>query len=268
MRVREPPLNALVALAPLLLAATLCQAQAGGTQASDTEYTRELAALITGLQKNPWRGWSAGTEVTVRYIVDRDAAGKPLGKEQPELVFKVTEADKLFEIAQVVKGKPVITEFFVKDQEGLGVASRRVREPTPAELEIDGFKLACLVTEMGVREIPGGVSVTKEWVLASHPTIVLRKEVNGEGWRVTSARVKKTIGDREFSCVEIKKSMRFFSDGPGESVTTQYRCPSVPGHVVEEIQEFFKLKKGQISPAPFQTVHQKVVEIKLPVTPR
>ena len=133
---------------------------------------------------------------------------------------------------------------------------------------IDGFKLACLLTEVEFREIPGGARVTKEWSLASHPTIVLRKEVNGEGWRVTSARVKKTIGDKEFSCVEIKKSMRFYFDGPNESVTTQYRCPSVPGHAVEEIQEFFKIKKGQRSSTPFQVVHQKVVEIKLPVSPR
>lgn len=256
-------MTVLVVLALLSLVPS-CAAQAGSVPASEAEYTRELVTLITALQKNPWRGWGAGTEVTVRYIVDRDAAGKPLGKEQPELVFKVTEADKLFELTQVVKSKPVITEFFVKDEEGLAVASRRVNEPTSAELEIDGFKLACLLTKTVFREIPGGARVTMEWFLASHPSIVLRKEVNGEGWRVTSARVKKTVGDKEFSCVEIKKSMRFYSDGPGESVTTQYRCSGVPGHVVEEIQEFFKIKKEQRSPTPFQVVHQKVSEIKLP----
>jgi hypothetical protein len=260
-------MKALVVLA-LLFSATLCRAQAGSVPASDAEYKNELVALISGLQKNPWRGWGAGTEVTVRYIVERDAAGKPLGKEQPEQVFKVTEADKLFEITQVVKNKPVITEFFVKDQEGLAVASRRVTEPTTAELEIDGFKLACLVSEVAFREIPGAARVTKEWLLASHPSIVLRKEVVDERWRVTSARVKKTISDKEFSCVEIKKSMRFFSDGPSESVTTQYRCPGVPGHVVEEIQEFFKIKKDQRSSTPFRVVHQKVVEIKLPGSSR
>lgn len=265
LRMRASLTKVLLALASMLFSVTVGYGQAGSVPASDAEYTRELVTLITGVQKNPWRGWGAGTEVTVRYIVDRNAAGKPLGKEQPDLVFKVTEADSLFEIIQVVKSKPVITEFFVKDQEGLAVASRRITEPTSADLEIDGFKLACLVTEMVSREIPGGASVTKEWSLAGHPSIVLRKEVNGEGWRVTSVRVKKTVGDKDFSCVEIKKSMRFFSDGPSEAVTTQYRCPGVPGHVVEEIQEFFKIKKEQRSSTPFQVVHQKVVEIKLPV---
>jgi hypothetical protein len=267
--VRKSLLQGLVILASLL-SVTFCRAQAVGAQVSEPEYTKELVTLITGLQKNPWRGWPAGTEVTVKYIVERDAAGKPLGKEQPDLVYKVTETDKLFEITQVVKSKPVITEFFVKDQEGLAVASRRVTEPTRTELEIDGFKLACLVSEMEFREIPGSNRVTREWVLASHPSIVLRKEVNGEGWRVTSARVKKTVSGKEFSCVEIKKSMRFYSysDGPGESVTTQYRCPGVPGHVVEEIQEFFKIRKEQRSSTPFQVVHQKVSEIKLPASSR
>lgn len=260
-------MKVLVVLA-LLFLVPLCPSQAGSVPASEAEYTRELVTLITGLQKNPWRGWGAGTEVTVRYIVERDAAGKPLGKEQPDLVFKVTEADKLFELTQVVKSKPVITEFLVKDEEGLAVASRRVTEPTSANLEIDGFKLVCLLTKMELREIPGGGRVTREWLLASHPSIVLRKEVNGEGWRITSARVKKTVGDKEFSCVEIKKSMRFYSDGLSESVTTQYRCPGVPGHVVEEIQEFFKMKKEQRSSTPFQVVHQKVSEIKLPVSSR
>lgn len=261
-------MKALVALILLLFSVTLCRAQAGSVPAADAEYTKELVTLITALQKNTWRGWGAGTEVTIRYIVDRDAAGKPLGKEQPDLVFKVTEADKLFEITQVVKSKPVITEFLVKDQEGLAVAAPRINEPTSADLEIDGFKLACLLTTVESREIPGGTRVTKEWSLSSHPSLVLRKEVNGEGWRITSARVKKMVGGKEFSCIEIKKSMQFFFDGPSESLTTQYRCPGVPGHVVEEIQELFRLKKGQRNSTPFQVVHQKVSEIKLPASSR
>jgi hypothetical protein len=42
-------------------------------------------------------------------------------------------------------------------------------------------------------------------------------------------------------------------------MTTQYLCPDLPGHLVEEIQEFFKVKKEHRSSAPFQFVHQKVV---------
>jgi hypothetical protein len=265
--VRKVQMKASIVLV-LLVSASWCGAQTTSVPAADAEYTSELVTLITGLQKNPWRGWAAGTEVTLRYIVERDAAGKPLGREQPDLVFKVTEADRFFEITQLVKGKPVITEFLVKDQEGLDAAARRVNEPIPVDLEIDGFKLAALMTKTEVREIPGGVRVTREWFLASQPSILLRKEVNGEGWRVTSARVKKTIGDKEFSCIEIKKSMRFFSDGPAESVTTQYRCPGVPGHMVEEIQELFRAWRRERSPTPFQVVHQKVVEIKLPGSSR
>jgi hypothetical protein len=46
-------------------------------------------------------------------------------------------------------------------------------------------------------------------------------------------------------------------------MTTQYLCLDVPGHLVEEIQEFFKVKREQRSSTPFQIVHQKVVELKV-----
>jgi hypothetical protein len=260
-------MKALVISAVLLFSAIVSRTQTGNP-AVQADYENELVTLITALQKNPWGGWGAGTEVTLRYIIERDVAGKPLGKEQPDQVFKVTEADKLFELTQVVKRKPVITEFLVKDQEGLDMPMRRVTEPKSADLEIDGFKLAALLTQAEIREFPGGAHITREWSLASHPSVVLRKEFNGQGWRVTSMRVKKTVGDKNFSCIEIKKSMSFFSDGPSEALTTQYRCPGVPGHVVEEIQELFRIWKGERSPSPFQVVHQKVVEIKSPASSR
>jgi hypothetical protein len=267
LRVSKFQLNAFGILV-LMLSASVSGGQTASAPPADAEYTKELVTLITALQKNPWRGWNAGTEVTLRYLVEHDAEGKPLAKEQPDLVFKVTEADKLFEITQVIKNKPVITEFLVKDQEGLDVAGRRVTDPKPFDLEIDGFKLPALINQTDVREFPGRGLVIREWVLASHPSLVLRKEVNGEDWHVTSVRVKKTIGDKEFSCIEIKKSMRFFSDGPSQSVTTQYRCPGVPGHVAEEIQEFFRIRREGRSFAPYQVVHQKVVEIKFPGSAR
>jgi hypothetical protein len=76
-------------------------------------------------------------------------------------------------------------------------------------------------------------------------------------------RVIKKIGEREFPCVEIKKTMRFYSHGPNDAMTTQYLCPDVPGHLVEEIQEFFKVKKEQRSSVPFHVGRLKVVELKL-----
>jgi len=205
-----------------------------------------------------------GTEVVVRYLVDGNAAGIPLGHAQPDLVYKVIEADKLLIRTYVFKGKPSRQDFLVKDQVGLEVAWPRLINPSTTDLEIDGFTLKCLLSESTLREFPGGSMITKEWTLASHPSIVLRKDVKGgPGWKVTSTRVIKKIGDREFRCVEIKKWMRFYSQGPNDAMTTQYLCPDVPGHLVEEIQEFFKVKKGHRSSAPFQIVHQKVVELKL-----
>jgi hypothetical protein len=259
-------MKVIYALTIMLFSLTLCHAQDsnGPRRVPDEAYTRQLIRLLTGLQKNPWLGWESGTEVVVRYLVDSNAAGTPLGHAQPDIVFKVIEADKLLITTQVYKGKPIRRDFLIKDQPGLDAAWPRVIDPSTTDLEIDGFTLSCLLSELTMREFPGGAMVTKEWKLASHPSIVLRKEAIGSnGWRVTSAQVIKQIGEREFTCVEIKKWMRFYHHGPNDAMTTQYLCPDVPGYLVEEMQEFFKVKKEQRSSAPYQVVHQKVVELKL-----
>lgn len=254
----------------VLLSITLCQAQNSDVpqRSSDEAYKRELIRLLMGLQKNPWLGWESGTEVVVRYFGDGKPAATTRSHAQPELVYKVMEADKLFIRTQVVKGKSIRQDFLVKDQMGLDAASPKVIDPGTADLEtdleIDGFTLSCLLSELSVREFPGGSRITKEWTLANYPSIVLRKEViGGDGWRVTSARVIKKIGEREFPCVEIKKWMPFYHKGLNHVLTTQYLSPDIPGHTVEEIQEFFKVKKKQRSSSPYQIVHQKVVELKL-----
>jgi len=263
-------MKVICALTIVLLSLILVQAQNSNAsqQAPEEAYTRQLISLLTGLQKNPWLGWESGTEVVVRYLVDSNAAGTPLGHPQPDIVYKVMEADKRLITAQVYKGKPIRRDFLIKDQPGLEAAWIELKDPTigptTTDMEMDGFTLSCLLSELSVHEFPGGTRVTKQWTLANHPSIVLRKElVGGGGWKVTSARVIKKIGEREFPCVEIKKWMRFYYHGPGDAMTTQYLCPDVPGHLVEEIQEFFKVKKEQRSSAPFQVVHQKVMELKL-----
>lgn len=254
------------ALCTVILSLTLCQAQESNDpqQAPDDAYTHQLVRLISGLQKNPWQGWDVGTEVLVRYLVDRNAAGITVGHAQPDLLYKVIEQDKLFIRTYVFKGKPGQQDFQVKDQVGLDVAWPWEKDTTITDLEIDGFRLSCLLSELTVHTFPGGTMVTKEWTLASHPSIIVRKEVvGGPGWKVTSTRVIKKIGERDFQCVEIKKWMRFHSGGPTDDMTTQYLCPDVPGHMVEEINEFYRIKRGERSSSPFQIVHQKVVELKI-----
>ena len=260
-------MKVIYALTIVLLSLTLCQAQNsnGPRRAPDEAYTRQMVRLLTGLQKNPWLGWESGTEVVVRYFGDSNPAATPRALVQPDLTYKVMEADKLFARTQLFKGKLTRQDFLVKDQVGLDAAWPRVITPSTTDVEIDGFTLTCLLSELVVTEFPGGTRVTKEWTLASHPSIVLRKEVNGvEGWRVTSARAIRKIGEREFACVEIKERMRFYHHGPIDVITTRYLSPDVPGHLVEQIEEFFKVKKNQVSPAPYMVVHQKVVELKLP----
>lgn len=249
----------------LLLSPTLYRAQEGRGQRSvpDEAYMARLVSVVEGLQKNPWRGWKAGTVVVVRYL--GDALKGTNARVQPDLVYKVLEADKLFARTQELNGKSFLQEFLVKDQRGLAAARVRLKDEkdaATAEVKLDGFTLNVLLSELRFEEFPGGTRVTKEWSLAGHPSILLRQEVNGEGWSVTSAKVSKRIGESEFACVEIKSRMRFYSDGPMEVFTTQYLSPEVPGHLVEQVEEFFKVGDKGV-PTPHMVVHQKVVELKI-----
>src|SRR5215217_1880982 len=163
--------------------------------AADEAYAARLVRLIEGLQKNPWRGWKAGTVVVVRYL--GDAPTGMTARVQPDLFYKVLDADKLFERTQEYKGKYYRQEFPIKNEIGLNASSMRLKgeEAAAADLEVDGFTLNTLLFESRLEEFPGGMWVTKEWTLAGHPSILLRQETNGGGWRVTSAKASKKIGE-------------------------------------------------------------------------
>lgn len=169
--------------AVLLLSPTPCRAQEGrgAKTAADEAYAERLVRLVEGLQKNPWRGWKAGTVVVVRYI---DDAPKGLtARVQPDLFYKVLEADGLYERTQEYKGKYYRQEFPVKNEVGLSAARARLRDEdvVAEDLEIDGFTLSGLFTESRLEEFPGGTWVTKEWSLAGRPSILLRQETDGGG---------------------------------------------------------------------------------------
>jgi hypothetical protein len=49
-----------------------------------------------------------------------------------------------------------------------------------------------------------------------------------------------------------------------EVITTQYVSPDVPGYVVEEVKEFYKVHKEGKERVLDMIIHQQVVELKLP----
>ena len=81
LRVQKVQMKVLVVLV-LLFSASWCAAQTRVSPAVDADTRGSWPRLSPRLQ-NPWRGWRAGTEITLRYMVERDAAGKPLGKNSP-----------------------------------------------------------------------------------------------------------------------------------------------------------------------------------------
>jgi hypothetical protein len=53
--------------------------------------------------------------------------------------------------------------------------------------------------------------------------------------------VAKQIGGREFQSVKTIGKRNIYVDGLMEVITTQYLSPDVPGHVVEQVEEFYKV---------------------------
>jgi hypothetical protein len=261
-------MRVIYAIATVLLSLTLCRAQNSDNPkpAPDDVYTPQLVRLLTGLQKNPWSGWKTGTEVVRRYLGNNDPAVKPHAYVQPDLVFQVLKADRLVAVTQVVKGRPHQQEHSVKDQEGVDKPMIEAEDATAARLEVDGFTLACLFRERPSLIVNDGPSFPglKEWRLASHPTLLLRKESGGITWEVASVRVAKKIGEREFQCVKTIGKTSIYVDGPVEVITTQYLSPDVPGHVVEQVEEFYKVDKKGKERVLDMIIHQQVMELKLP----
>lgn len=260
-------MKVIFAIAILLLSLTLCRAQDSNDlkRAPDEAYTQELVRLLTGLQKNAWSGWKTGTKVVRRYFGDSDPAVKPLAYVQPDLVFQVLEADRLVAVTQVVKGRPHQQKHLVKDQGGTETPIIMAQDATAARLEVDGFTLACLLRELPPMIVNDAQSfpALKEWRLESHPTLLLRREHGDTSWEVASVRVPRKIGEREFQCVKTIGKMHIYVDGPMEVITTQYLSPDVPGHVVEEVKEFYKVDKEGRERSPHMIIHQQVIELKL-----
>jgi hypothetical protein len=253
-------------IATLLLSLTLCPAQNTNNpnRAQDDAYTQQLVRLLTGLQKNGWSGWKTGTVVVRRYLGNNDEKVKPFTYAQPDLVFEIVEADRRVAMTQVVKSKPHREESTIKAQTASDVSQFELQDVTAASLEVDGFTLSCLLREYPAMIVNDGPSSpgSKVWRLASHPTVVLREDSGRRTWEVASVRVVKKIGGREFKCVKtIAKST---IPGPIEVITTQYLSPDVPGHLIEQVEEFYKVNKEGKERVLYMVVHQQVVEVRIP----
>ena len=254
-------------IATILLSLSLCRAQSINPKPTlDEAYKQELVRLLTGLQKNGWSGWKTGTVVVRRYLGNNDEKVKPFAYAQPDLVFQILEADKLVAVTQIVKGKPYRDESPIKAQAAVAISPFELKDVTAASLEVDGFTLSCLLREYPAMIVNDGPSSpgSKVWRLASHPTLLLRKEFGSTTWEVASVRVTKKIGSQEFECVKTIAKSTIYVDGPMEVITTQYVSPDVPGHLVEQIEEFYKVNKEGKERILSMVVHQQVVEVRVP----
>ena len=224
-------------------------------------FDKETLVLIKRLQKNPWANWPTGTEIVRHFVDDSKPKQNLRAYVQPDLIYKVTERDRLLIRTQRVKGNPVRQDFRIQNHPGVAIPHISGKG-VASELVVDGANVKCLLYESALTEslANGAVvrTVTKQWVLSSHPTVLLRRSGPGQ-WTITSVRAKKHIGKKEYLCIETKARL---SPPNAHVVTTQYLHPDVPGHLVEEIKEFYKVIKGKREPAPWLITHEKTSAIR------
>jgi hypothetical protein len=269
-------LGAAVAFAATAGCRTQPEEGAGAEAPSAAALPGEIAKAVEPLQHNTWAGWKTGTEVVVRFLDDK-RPGAAYHYVQPDLIYRVEKKDKLLVRLQEVNGELTRQEFDIATQTpGLDKASPS-RVGAPAKLEIDGVSADCSLvvipipipiptsqpgTDNPAPRNPNDLPAIKEWTLAGHPELLLRREMGDHTWwAVVSVRARKKIGEREYRCVETRRRTAV---NDGFALTTTFLSPEVPGHVVEEITEHCRTAKEPGAPTLSFVSHQQTAGVKVP----
>ena len=206
-----------------------------------------VAARVRPLLVHPWSQWPAGVTV-VRGFVSHGRGADIADNLQPELTYEVAAAGEMLVRRQTVDGKVITQELGMHPEEGLPRPRGRGEQAEVAvDLELDGDRVpSVLSTFPGVtHEHDAPSPITRQWTLAGERTVLLRSETSQVGatdepaqwWAVTGLDRPKTIGDAVFPCVEVRRRT---GTADGHVIVTTFLHQNVPGHVVEEISEYFK----------------------------
>lgn len=254
----------------LLISSSLCMAHQG-KRTDDLAFEEMLLKLLRPLQQKRLPEYLPGTEVTVQDFKD----GEPYGPEIKSVLKAplpgYAEAYQSYPLREPLPTKPDDND------------PANIFRPRPAEIQIDGHTVQCILRAEPVFEIipiafygQGSTvsSVKRQWLLAAEPKIVLREEYvyvqwdkwfwhtsPSSWWAVTSVGVKKKVGDLEYRCVELKHDFYFASDG--YTITTHYVNSDIPGFVVEREEVFYQIGKDRKKNYSFVRTW-KMLNIKFP----
>ncbi len=211
--------------------------------------------------RGPGKGFPTRSTVTFSAVDDSNAALGIASYVQPDMVYRVEEADRMLSRTQVVDGTAHRQEFDITDEGGLPGAPS-LQETTATTLTIDGVPVSARTAKLERTVLLAGgsatTSVTHYWVLTDDPEILLRRSYGeGSAWSVVATDVKATLAGQELHVVETKEESL---DGKGGHVIkTIRRSPKVPGHVVESIVQHFR-KADDTN--PWLVTHERVSKME------
>lgn len=226
---------------------------------------QRVQARVRALMRHPWSHWATGVTV-VRGFVPHGRGAGIAEYLQPDLTYEVVAAGKRLVRHQEVDGKVVTQELPMHPEEGLPRAFTGSDPPeVAATFDLDGAAVpSVLRTQPGVsHDHSVAPAVTRQWTLMGDDAVLLRSETTAHGkpeqlghwWALVRLDRPKTIDGVVYLCIETRRRT---GDSDAYAIVTTFLSPEVPGHVVEEVIEYFKVPDHQ---RPWMVTVEKVLRI-------
>ncbi len=214
---------------------------------TESPLDQRIQDRVRPLMTHPWSHRATGVTVVRGFIPHGRGAGI-VDYLQPDLTYEITESGKGLERRQEVDGKVATQSLGMHPEEGLPKPFSRAEQPDISEpFEIDGAMVPSIR-----RTIPSVIHgdsvgpVTNQWTLERDDSVLLRRETvtskhpgdYTSWWVLKGIDRRKTIGDKVHLCVEVQQRV---GGQDHYALITSFLSPEVPGHVVEQITEDYKI---------------------------
>lgn len=208
------------------------------SKSNEHDLISEINIFLTRLQMAPWVSLPTGTQVVHSFADSTSGYTGIKHHVQPDLSYEIIEKGKALIRKQMVDGKETTQVISLLNEVGLPRAMP-CGNPDTTIIDIDGVPIdshrwRCVLkthTTTGYFE-----RITVNWAMSKNHLVLLKRiEHDGDYWEVKGFSVR-TINGREYRCIKTEQRMTLVD---GFTVIIKHLNPDVPGHVLEEVHEYY-----------------------------
>ncbi len=238
------------------------QKKASSSDSTSAVERTKLLDAVTRLQANPWAGWPVGTRLIVGYADSTKEYPKVKHYAQPNLTYEVTGDGTTFGRGQKLGGKVVMQHFKVANQVGLSLAPKlQGQKAQRTQLSLSGLGFECTRKQLTIKPFSEPVMTTVYWASHDRPKVLLKRTTSGGNYWQVEGFSTRMIGGKKYRCVKTRRRMATVD---GFVVTMQYLHSSVPGHLVESVQEFHAGNSTVDRPVLTMVTHEYAILVDIP----